>query len=538
MNKVIYIEADEEITNVISRIKKVKEPKIYLVIPKDSIILGSIVNLKILKKHEKDFKKEIIIVTTDRIGRHIASQVGFPVIHSLDESKTEDKEESKSVSSGPKIEFRSPKEEEKELLKKETSKDNLEITFKKIKDETFGVAPDLEREKTQRSFPEKKKISGNTKRLLFGFGIFGFISAILAIIFILPKALIIISPRAEEMHEEVPLEVKIKSQEGDFLKGDLLEITKESFKDYPATGKKNIGDKAKGTITVYNEWDSNPQPLVKGTRFLSTDGKLFRTTYDIVVPGTTVQAGNIVPGTVNVNVEAQEPGEAYNIGPSKFTIPGLPLDKQVKIYGKSTSPMAGGLTKEIKVVSKEDIENAKDDLTEKMVAEVKEEFSKKAGGEKVLEAAIKEEILEEKISPNEGEEAQQFTLTFRKNFWTISFEEEKAKEKIFIKLKDNLPEDKEIVEGKLENIEYKIIDIDKNNGLSLNVSVIGYAVNKLDLEKTKGDLLGKNKEEVTQYFKQKEEIVDVDVKFWPFWVKKVPSNRSRIEIKINISGKK
>ncbi len=64
IQKTIYIEADEEITSVVSIIKKTKEPKIALVIPKGSIILGSIVNLKMLKKHEKNLSKDITVVTS------------------------------------------------------------------------------------------------------------------------------------------------------------------------------------------------------------------------------------------------------------------------------------------------------------------------------------------------------------------------------------------------------------------------------------------------------------------------------------------
>jgi len=525
-NKVIYIEADEEITSVISRIKKVREPKVALVIPKGSIVLGSIVNLKMLKKHEKDLGKEITIATTDRTGRHLASQVGFTAVHSLNVSKEEGEKGGFKVSaSGPTVEFKEDREPEKPA----TQKDVPEITFKKIGEQEKPVSTGAA--KAAAGAPKKKHLSKLAKKLILGFGALSFITLVLAFFFVLPKAVISISPKAEEVRQEIALTVKPK--DGD-IEGVLVEAPEELSKSYKATGKKNVGEKAKGTITVYNEWDSNAQPLVLGTRFVSSDSKVFKTTQAVNVPGTTVQAGHIVAGTATVSVEADQMGESYNIGPSNFTIPGLPSEKQAKIYGKSTQAMSGGLTKEIKVVSKKDIEDAKNNIDDEFLRKAKEDLGKKAQGKKILEAAFKEDVLEEKLSASEGQEALEFTLSIKKSFWTFAFDEGRAKEKIISKIKETLSEDKELVEGKLENVEYKLVDLAKESGMNLSVAALAFATKKLELSRTKQDLPGKNREEVIQYFKQNKEITDVKVDFWPFWVKKVPLNRSRIEIKVEV----
>lgn len=526
--KVIYIETDEEITGVISRVKKVKNPKVVLVIPKGSIILGSIVNLKMLKKHEKSLGKEIIIATTDRTGRHLASQVGFVAVHSLDDKALETEPEPPKDISGPKVEFAKDKEPQKEAEKDS----GPEITFKEIKDEEKPLLKP--KEEAAKEPPKKKKgLSKLAKKILLGFGILGFMAGVLTVLFVLPKAVITVFPRADELRQEVNLAVKGEPKEASDIKGDLTEVTQEGSKSYPATGKKNVGEKAKGNITVYNEWDSNAQGLVAGTRFIASDGKTFRTTQAVNVPGTTIQSGKIVAGAASVGIEADQPGEAYNIGAASFTIPGLPADKQAKIYGKSSSAMSGGFTKEIKVVSKKDVEDAKVNLGEELGVKAKDEISKKAQGKKVLDAALKEDLLEEKLSVNEGQEAGEFSLTVKKNVWTFAFNEDDAKERISQKIKETLSGDKELVQGKLENIEYKAVDETKENGLSLSISATAFATKKLELSKSKTDIPRKNKEEVTQYFKQNEEIVDVKVDFWPFWVSKVPLNRSRIEIKVN-----
>ncbi|MBU6389232.1 hypothetical protein KGQ71_01820 [Patescibacteria group bacterium] len=82
----IYIEVSDEITTVIERMKNSTAASLALVIPKGAILLQSIVNLKLAKKAAADAGKELILVTTDKIGRNLASQVGLPVISRLDES--------------------------------------------------------------------------------------------------------------------------------------------------------------------------------------------------------------------------------------------------------------------------------------------------------------------------------------------------------------------------------------------------------------------------------------------------------------------
>lgn len=109
-----------------------------------------------------------------------------------------------------------------------------------------------------------------------------------------------------------------------------------------------VEDRAHGVITVINTYNSN-QPLVATTRFLSSEGILFRSTKTIAVP-----AGN----RVEVEVRADQPGKKGEIGPSHFTIPGLWTGLQDKIYGESRAPMTGG-ERRVTAITPPDIEKAR-----------------------------------------------------------------------------------------------------------------------------------------------------------------------------------
>jgi len=57
------------------------------VVPRDATILQSVVNLRLISKEATRFDKQISIVTTDKIGRNLAAQVGLPVYGSVREEK-------------------------------------------------------------------------------------------------------------------------------------------------------------------------------------------------------------------------------------------------------------------------------------------------------------------------------------------------------------------------------------------------------------------------------------------------------------------
>jgi len=93
--KILYLEIDEEVISIIDRIKKIRNKVVILVIPNRAVILQSIINLKLLKKQMEKLEKEMYIVTTDKTGRNLASQIGITVYSTVDEKYSESKVKNK-----------------------------------------------------------------------------------------------------------------------------------------------------------------------------------------------------------------------------------------------------------------------------------------------------------------------------------------------------------------------------------------------------------------------------------------------------------
>ncbi len=126
--------------------------------------------------------------------------------------------------------------------------------------------------------------------------------------------------------------------------GDLpyttLTLNETASVTVPAESTETVNDSAQGTIIISNA-QPKAQTLIANTRFESPDGLIFRIHSAVTIPAETA-AG---PGTISVTVYADQPGVAYNIAPTTFTVPGLKNDKEYTLVtAKSTSAMFGGFS--------------------------------------------------------------------------------------------------------------------------------------------------------------------------------------------------
>ncbi len=86
MHKTIYVDIDEEITNVLDRIKEEPAQEIFLVIPKGALLIQGVINLKILKREVSKFGKDLSVVTNDQQAKKVVRQLGLKVKEKIDSS--------------------------------------------------------------------------------------------------------------------------------------------------------------------------------------------------------------------------------------------------------------------------------------------------------------------------------------------------------------------------------------------------------------------------------------------------------------------
>ncbi len=578
--QVFYIDADEEITSVVDRLKKSKASENFFVVPKRALVLQSAVNLKLLKKEAEQLKKEIIFVTQDQPGKILARKAGI----SLGSLPEEARNSAEKELAGEEEELIAKKTGRKNRLENIGSKEFFDkgasepqrsakvagkIIRLKLKEEKTIQPPAAERsfyrekyfgptkeEKLKRMFLADSKektdhygarhaapVSTKMKKTFIVLGISCFIvaAAVAAYLFI-PRAEIIIHPRRET--KEINIEITGEDGRGSAdnslkaIPARIAEKEKEITLSYPATGKNSLsGQKTHGKTTIFNEYSSSPQILIATTRLLSQEGKLFRLVKGVTVPGMSVKEGKTEPGKVEAEVIADEAGEEYNIGSSRFSIPGFSGGpKYEKFYALSENPMAGGGSSGEKTlnVSQQDIDEAKK-KTESEAKKIAEEELKKelSEGEIFLSEAAEEIISESSSLTRAGDAKGTFEYRAKAKLKAFVFSEKYVKEITADKLREELG-DKMTANLDSVHLEYRYPDADFEKRI-IRFKVQGKiaAFQKVNLEELKKELLGKNSGQIEDVLRKHSEIEKVEINFWPQFISsRIPPYGRQVKIKI------
>jgi len=359
--------------------------------------------------------------------------------------------------------------------------------------------------------------------------------------FKLPKAEIVIWPTVDVLSFQETLtadkSVDSVSLENVIIPAKYFEATKTNSQDFLATGNASDEGKATGSITVYNKTDPvAPLTLKTGTRFLSNSGKLFVALEKVVIPAAKKSGSKITPGTVTIKVEAAEGGDSYNIAPSSFSIPGLKgTSYYYSITATSDSEMTGGYSGKVKKVTSDDIQSAKDVLSESTVSDVTTDLKNQISSEYILlDNAISSNITEASTQIKAGTVAENFNYTATAKATALAFKKSDLDQFVKDYLISQIPDGKTLVSGD-PLIDYSASKVDISGGkitLSLNFSSGVYQ--NIDKNSTALSLIGKNADQITEIINSSlgEHISKTEINFWPFWVKSVPNNQKAVSVEL------
>ena len=549
MNKIIYLETDEEITSVVDKLRKIKTRDIVLVAPKRCTLVQSIVNLKLLKRQAKLLSKKIVLVTPDPVGQNLATKTGIPTKKEI-EGEEIPPEEIKPKVEKPKIEkLKKPKEEEIvlpkiEKIKRESISDivaKMETEAKEAKPEEIKPTPS----KVEGPKEIKPKVpprvvllpSFNVKMFLVFLGGIIFVCAIVGLV-ILPSATIAIVPKTEPLLKDLEVTVtkdkEITDFESGIIPGKIVSVEIESaYKTFRSSGQKEVKEKARGKVIVYNSYSSESQTLKAGSRLRSSSGLMYLTLAGIEIPGAKVEGGITIPGSREVEIVSEEAGQEYNVGSTKFTIPSLSSEMQKAIWAENKERISGGKSEKIKVVSSKDIQDAQASLVAELTERAKKELQAKISkGEKFIEESLNKEVQVVDTNAQEGSEVGEFKMKIKLRMETLVFKEKNIQtlvEEMFEKI---IPKEKYILDQTDEGISYEVAGFDPSTGnLRLVVHVQKTVAWKLDKKKIREALPGKDAEEAKEYLVKNPQIKEVEVSFWPIWVKSVPYIEKKIKLK-------
>ena len=428
MNKdVIYIEPEDDITDIITKIENSKEKIIAIVPPKKAGVFRSIVNIKLIAKAGVNAGKTIVLVTTDPSIIKLAATTKLPVTKNLQSApevpKMSDAVAIETTSEDELLEAAEGQTEEavvetveEEAEEKETTEDGKDSESKK----EDGSKKDV---KGTDGKKKKSKLTSKQRKIIIGVSIGAGVLLILLLVWafkIAPAASVTVAVRTTTTNfsENATFTKKLAEEnvtEGKFYLEEKKSETKVEA-NFDATGSKDVGEKAKGEVVVYAYFREKGNLAVEKGATFSNNGLKFVADEDVTLSwdedtdkcendglASAIASGCLI--SKRVKVTATEPGEKYNIA---ATTNGWGATANVGVY--SDSAMSGGTTKNVIVVQKSDVDKALakivENNTSSQAARKTKLLSSIEEGSFIIESSYKQSISDPVSTPAVGEEVE------------------------------------------------------------------------------------------------------------------------------------
>ena len=585
MNKdVIYIEPEDDITDILANIKGAKSKIVALVPPKKSSVLRSAVNFKLISKAATKSEKTVVLITADESLLRLAGSVKMPTAKNLQSKPqlpdTEDAEEfGEEKDEAPDEEtIEDGAETAEEASAEEAPKKDAKAKAGKKDDAAVAAAAAEEIEELDDD-EEEKKPAKKKKPVVPNFKKYRKFIVGGALIVILLVALLVwanvVAPAAK-------ISVKVRTTASNFSKNVTLvtdaskadaengvfhieekTVTKKAEADFEATGQKDVGTKATGKIYL-----KRTSPVVSdnsmrinipaiqipaGTKFTTESGLVYETTEAATLKA--VGNDNCNPTIIGTNfgcnlkynveatvaARATENGDKYNIqAGTKFK-----SNDSKYIASVAEGGMTGGTSKMIKVISEEDVKNAEDDLGNND-ADARGELASEFSGDYILiGTSFKAKDRKVSTSPLQGEEVTEgVTPKIVSETTYIIYAVQRSDIDIYIRaqVSESLGDDTQeiyssgIVGEDEEGADKAFFDAYKDEGgkitakLKSTVKTGPRVTPEMVAEKRYGEKVGKVKSILTSI----NGVSGVDIETSYFWVTSIPTDPNKVDISVTV----
>ena len=370
--------------------------------------------------------------------------------------------------------------------------------------------------------PEKTPISFNLPKLKFKFpklksNFLLFVPFLALIILFLPvivsKAdlILFVNPYEFDKTINITLDSEASDLSASVIPVDKKNITIKSSVTINTTGKKTVGNKATGEVTVFNKLEK-VQNIPKGSILIDSKNQEFEliSAVQIASSSTDFNTGTMVFGQVKTVISASEIGTEYNINKDNaLRFKDFP---ETSVIVKSNADFTGGSKNEINAVSQQDKINAEAQLTQKLKDLADERINQDFNtSNDVLKETIQTKKSKTELNREIGEETDDLTATSESTVSVLVFRSD-LKDQILSQFlsKEAGYSDSEInPDSFIFTLEIDKLDSTKATG-SLNIK--GYSLPKVDTELLKKNIAGKLTKKAEDIIRKTSRVYDFNLK--------------------------
>ncbi|MBP7767006.1 hypothetical protein KA068_00600 [Candidatus Saccharibacteria bacterium] len=555
----LYVEAENDITEIISKVIDSKAKIIALVVPKRSSTLQSIINLKLLKRSAKNAKKNLVLVTSDSGIMLLAGASGMYVAKSptskpfIPESSNvefapEEVESVAAVQSSESIEsvpFGSalpridstqassesvaPEENEPIIIK------SADVPGPEEVDETVN-----DTNKTKKTNNKKLKVPNFNKfrvKLFAGIGVIlllavGYLFAFI----ILPKAQVVITTDTSNIEVSLNVTGSVSATKLDtdklLIPAVKKELSKSETETASATGERDEGTRASGDVTLSiacSDVSGTPPTVPAGTG-VSAGGITYITQASTSLTTPSFNDGCSFIG--NTKATARENGDQYNQPAKNYTVAGFPL---VTGFGGA---MTGGSSKKVKFITQSDIDGARQKVLDKLKSNAQTELESQFSEDTVL---LKDSFLESEptvtSNPAVDSPADTVVVVVKLTYSELAVKKTDLSSLLDAEVKRKIDTNQQMIQDNgSSNSKIRITSaLDAAGILKFQLTTLAVSGPQIEVASIKSQIAGKSKTEANDILKSRQGVKNVEIQFSPFWVSSFPGSSDKIDIRFEKS---
>lgn len=388
---VCYLDADDEITDAVARLRTTRDRHFILVLPPGSRVATSRINFRLLAREGQERKVVVGMVSGESGVRSLAISAGMPAYATVEEAepalaqRAEGQAEEQAghaaspdpppygdepppfASAGP------PGASDRDTSLEATRivpRSGASVGVVRGRTETRAAVPLGRGHDTEARADRWDREPAGARPRRRGRGITGWLVrlAVLAALvggglyaayLYLPNVSVSLTPMtrtAGPLTVEVTADpaVAVADPEAAIVPAERIDVPLSATDRFPATGSEISQVRASGAVRFTSENTLFEVPIPEGTRLTTSTGAAFETTQGVTIPQASFQSG---PSTAEAAIRAIEPGPAGNVEAATITgLPG-PITAQL-VRVTNPQPTSGGRREETRVVTRADYDAA------------------------------------------------------------------------------------------------------------------------------------------------------------------------------------
>lgn len=549
MTKSIYVNLEDDIAKIGARLKKESADEVILVIPKKSQIFSDSINLRLLKKQADVLGKTVSIMTMDEIGQMYAKEAGLD-LRFLPHTETAKgpsdirrlvRDKSKPATSttrSSRVGATSTRTVPGRKTAERKTSPAIKAATVAVTDTIFPQADNAVQavKNSMQLFPshERTKSWGfKFNRFSIGFVIIAALLVLALVTLILPRADIIVYAKTQSVARDIDVTVSssITSPELSRLSLPAKKVSKiiPIEKNISTEGKKDVGSKAAGTVKIFN-FTGKSLNLKAATTTLTVGTRTYVFASDqngIKATPTKESSPN------NAQIVATGGGEPYNLpAGTRIEISNQVFGNQPQVlYAQTDTPIVGGSSRFISVVTDEDITKAQTTLKTQAIEELRSEL--KAQNIILPDDAFSSTLNDFTASSSVGNETPNFSVSGKVNIEGLGFDTTELVNMMRQRILSTLGAQVNLQDTSLDTIEYTIKDLNIQEGIMhLTVHYESKAIGQVSVNDLSSSISGKSKEQASEILLANDQVERVDIQLAPSWQSSIPRFKQKINIEL------